>query len=128
MMQPNSERTRLDKWLWAARFFKTRSLATEAIGGGKIQVNGLRAKPSREVHIGDEIYVRKDMQEWTVVVEKLTTQRRCATEAQQMYVETEASIAKREQAKLEPPVAARARGTGRPTKRERRDIYKLKQL
>lgn len=127
-MQPNTERTRLDKWLWAARFFKTRSLATDAISGGKIQVNGQRAKPSREVHVGDEIYVRKDSQEWSVVVEKLTTQRRCATEAQQMYTETEASIAKREQAKLDQPVAARPRGSGRPTKRERRDIYKLKQL
>ncbi len=126
----DTERTRLDKWLWAARFFKTRSLATEAITGGKVHVNSQRAKPSRDVHIGDKIQVRKAAIEWTVIVQKLNIQRRSATEAQEMYQETAESIEKREQDKQDKQTVAgaRQRGMGRPTKRERRDIYRLKQL
>jgi len=124
------QRIRLDKWLWAARFFKTRSVATDAISGGKVHVNTQRVKPSRDVHIGDEIQVRKGAMEWTIVVQKLNIQRRSATEAQEMYQETAESVKKREHDKEEQQTAAglRQRGLGRPTKRERRDIYRLKQL
>lgn len=99
MADSTQERTRLDKWLWAARFFKTRSIATEAITGGKVHVNNQRAKPSKDIHLGDEIQVRKGSLEWTVVVQKLNIQRRSATEAQEMYQETAESIEKREQNK-----------------------------
>jgi len=129
MTETAQERTRLDKWLWAARFFKTRSIATEAITGGKVHLNSQRVKPSKDVHIGDEIQVRKGSLEWTVVVQKLNIQRRSANEAQEMYQETTESIEKREQNKEEHKAAGlRQRGMGRPTKRERRDIYRLKQL
>lgn len=130
MADSTQERIRLDKWLWAARFFKTRSIATEAITGGKVHLNSQRAKPAKDVHIGDEIQVRKGAMEWTVVVQKLNIQRRSATDAQEMYQETAESIEKREQNKQEKQgdAGVRERGTGRPTKRERRDIYRLKQL
>jgi ribosome-associated heat shock protein Hsp15 len=130
MTDTTQERTRLDKWLWAARFFKTRSIATEAISGGKVHVNSQRVKPSKDVHIGDEIQVRKGSLEWTVIVQKLNIQRRSANEAQEMYQETPESIEKREQNKQDQQATAglRQRGMGRPTKRERRDIYRLKQL
>ncbi|WP_353571335.1 S4 domain-containing protein [Candidatus Albibeggiatoa sp. nov. BB20] len=129
MTDTTQERTRLDKWLWAARFFKTRSVATDAISGGKVHVNSQRVKPSRDVHLGDEIQVRKGAIEWTVVVQKLNIQRRAATEAQEMYEETAESVKKREKDKQEQKSAgARQHGLGRPTKRERRDIYRLKQL
>jgi ribosome-associated heat shock protein Hsp15 len=87
----STEPLRLDKWLWAARFFKTRSLAAEAVAGGKVQLNSLRAKPSRTVRIGDEITVRRGPYESTVVVRDLGKQRGPASQAQQLYKETEES-------------------------------------
>lgn len=116
------DRVRLDKWLWAARFFKTRGLAVNAIDHGQVQVNGERVKPAKEVRLGMQVTVRSPM-ERTVVVRGLSDVRRGAPEAAQLYEETPESVARREQEveqrRLTPQ---RERGEGRPTKRERRQI------
>ena len=118
---------RLDKWLWAARFFKTRSLATTAIDTGKVHVDGDRVKPAKEVHNGQIIHIRNKDFEIEVEVRALSNIRRGAPEAALLYTETPASIAKRENAKAtgEGGHAQRDRGLGRPTKRQMRDIKKF---
>src|SRR5262247_2286057 len=93
-IEETSEPTRIDKWLCAARFFKTRSLAAEAVAGGKIDVNGARPKPSRIMRIGDQLSIRRGPYEWTVVVKGLAKLRGPAPEAQLLYEETENSNAK----------------------------------
>ena len=119
------KKVRLDKWLWAARFFKTRGLACEAIKGGKIELNGSRAKPSREVRVGDELQVRQGFDEKTVIVRDLSDRRGPAPVAQQLYEETAESIAAREKAAEQRRLANAHRepGQGRPTKRARRLIH-----
>ena len=87
-IEETNEPTRIDKWLWAARFFKTRSLAAEAVTGGKIDVNGTRAKPSRIMRLGDKLSIRRGLYEWTVVVKGLAKLRRPAPGAQLLYEET----------------------------------------
>jgi ribosome-associated heat shock protein Hsp15 len=121
------DKCRLDKWLWAARFFKTRSLATAAIETGKVHVDSDRAKPAKEVHIGQIIHIRNRDFEIEVNVQALSNVRRGAPEAALLYAETPASIAKREHAKAtgEGDHAQRERGAGRPTKRQLRDIKKF---
>ncbi len=123
----DNEKFRLDKWLWAARFFKTRGLACDAIDGGKVRVDGLRAKASKEVRVGNEIRVTREDGEWTVIVCGLSLQRRGAPEAALLYEETEESRARRlqlaEQRKAE--YGERERGAGRPTKRDRRLIHRF---
>lgn len=121
------QKCRLDKWLWAARFFKTRSLATTAIDTGKVHVDGDRAKPAKEVHIGQLIHIRTRDFEIEVNVQALSNVRRGAPEAALLYSETQESINKRENAKLtgEHDFAQRDRGAGRPTKRQLRDIKKF---
>lgn len=123
----DADKFRLDKWLWAARFFKTRGLACDAIDGGKVRVDGLRAKAAKEVRIGNEIRVTREDGEWTVVVKGLSLQRRPAAEAVLLYEETEESKARRqalaEQRKAE--YGERERGSGRPTKRDRRLIHRF---
>ncbi len=118
---------RLDKWLWAARFFKTRNLAIEAIRGGKVQVDGQRVKPARALHPGSEVRIRKGPQEFTVIVQGLAAQRRPASEAVLLYRETEDSRARREALAEQRRLAAvkHARGTGRPTKKDRRQLEKM---
>lgn len=118
---------RLDKWLWAARFFKTRSLATTAIDTGKVHVDGGRVKPAKEVHIGQVVHIRNRDFEIEVNVYALSNVRKGAPEAALLYNETTESIAKRENAKLtgEHDFAQRDRGAGRPTKRQLRDIKKF---
>ncbi len=120
---------RLDKWLWAARFFKTRSLAADAIDSGKVRVDGERTKTAKEVKVGMLIHIRTRDFEIELNVAGLSDIRRGAPEAVTLYMETEASRLKREQAKLtrESDFATRDRGTGRPTKRELRDIKKFTQ-
>lgn len=117
---------RLDKWLWAARFFKTRSLASEAIERQRVQVNGQPVKPARELRLGDEVMLRLDaLGARHVVVHGLSMQRGPAAAAQQLYEETPASTAARqraaEQRRLAPDPAA-TQPDGRPTKRDRREI------
>lgn len=121
------QKCRLDKWLWAARFFKTRSLATTAIDTGKVHVDGDRAKPAKEVHVGQVIHIRNRDFEIEVDVLALSNVRRGAPEAALLYAETQASITKRENAKAtgEGQFAQRDRGMGRPTKRQQRDIKKF---
>jgi ribosome-associated heat shock protein Hsp15 len=121
------DKCRLDKWLWAARFFKTRSLATAAIETGKVHVDSDRAKPAKEVHIGQVIHIRNRDFEIEVNVQALSNVRRGAPEAALLYTETPASISKRENAKAtgEGDHAQRERGAGRPTKRQLRDIKKF---
>ena len=87
---------RLDKWLWAARFYKTRSLAVEAVNGGHVHVNGQRVKPSREVHIGDELKINKTPYSYTITVQALSNKRGSASIAQTLYVEHAESIQQRE--------------------------------
>lgn len=121
------QKVRIDKWLWAARFYKTRSLASEAIKGGKVHVNGNRAKPSREMELGDTLILRQGFDEKTVVVQALSDKRGPATVAQQLYSETEESVARREKEKELRQLASaqRPHGEGRPTKRSRRLIHRF---
>jgi ribosome-associated heat shock protein Hsp15 len=122
-------RVRLDKWLWAARFFKTRSAAADAIAGGKIDANGERAKRSRLVVVGDVIMIRRPPFEHQITVRGLSDTRGPAKDAVLLYEETPESRAKREllsyQLKNAPVLTFH--GTGRPTKRDRRVINKIKQ-
>jgi ribosome-associated heat shock protein Hsp15 len=122
------ERLRLDKWLWAARFYKTRSLATEEIVKGRVQANGQDAKPSRDIKIGDLLVIRQGPVIRTLTVLGLSQQRGSAPVAQQLYAETPDSIRQREQAAEQRRLASEPAQTiehGRPTKRDRRDIAKI---
>jgi ribosome-associated heat shock protein Hsp15 len=122
-LQPeHAERIRLDKWLWAARFFKTRNLAIEAINGGKVHYNGQRVKPSKAVYLDDVLEVRTHVVR-TVWIRGLSIQRRPATEAALLYEETPESILKRASESRHPSV--RPAGLGRPTKRDRRLIHRF---
>lgn len=121
------KKVRIDKWLWAARFYKTRSLATEAIKGGKVTINGNRAKPSRDVEVGDVVVLRQGVDQKTVHVLALSDKRGPATVAQLLYQETEESIEKREKEKQLRKLASVQvpHGEGRPTKRSRRLIHRF---
>jgi ribosome-associated heat shock protein Hsp15 len=119
------EKLRIDKWLWAARFYKTRTLASEEIGKGRVEVNGLEAKPAREVKVGDTVSMRREAVTRTVVVKGLSGTRGSAPVAQQLYEETADSVKAREQAAEQrrlSPEPALAIGHGRPTKRGRREL------
>ncbi|TFZ48395.1 ribosome-associated heat shock protein Hsp15 [Serratia proteamaculans] len=124
----DDEAVRLDKWLWAARFYKTRALAREMIDGGKVHYNGQRGKPSKIVELNAEIKLRQGNEERTVIVLAVTNQRRGADEAQQMYQETEASIVNREKVALARKMNALTmpHPDRRPDKKERRDLIKFK--
>ena len=119
------ETLRIDKWLWCARFFKTRSVAADEIAKGRVTVNGLAAKASREVRPGDTVVLRQGPVQRTVVVRALSGMRGPAPVAQQLYEETAESIALREKAqelRRLAPEPAHSLTEGRPTKRNRRDI------
>ncbi len=126
--QPETDTQRLDKWLWVARFFKTRGLAATAISGGKVQVAGERVKPSRRIGPGALLEIRRGPVQWRVVVRDVARHRRPASEAALLYAETPESIAQREreaeQRKLE--AGARRERLGKPSKRARRDATRLK--
>jgi ribosome-associated heat shock protein Hsp15 len=112
---------RLDKWLWAARFFKTRRLAVEAIEGGRVSVNGERAKPAKEIRVGDELAIRRPPYEHRVVVKGLALQRGSAAIAAQLFEETEESRARRTVLAAEMKALPQPRFPGRPTKKTRRE-------
>lgn len=120
-------KVRLDKWLWAARFFKTRALATEAINGGHIHLNGHRPKPSRSIEPGDELSIRRGQDEYRITVRELAEKRGPASVAQQLYEESEQSRAERErlaeQRRLQ--AAAEPRPAKRPDKKGRRQIIRF---
>ena len=121
-----SEPIRVDKWLWAARFFKTRSLATDAIDHGRVKLNGLKIKPAKTIQCGDVLDIDNGSTQWQVKVIGLSGQRGSATLARQLYTETEESIKTREQEAMRralfPEPSADIKG--RPTKRDRRLLDK----
>ncbi|AFT68830.1 S4 domain protein [Alloalcanivorax dieselolei B5] len=123
-----SEGIRIDSWLWAARFFKTRSLAKQAVEGGKIQVDGAKAKPSKTVQPGSEVVIRKGDEQWTVRVEGLSNRRGPASIAQTLYQETEESRQQRQTKSEQRRLAhnANASPDHRPSKKERRDLARFK--
>ncbi len=123
-----AERVRVDKWLWAARFYKTRGEATEAVLGGRVQVNGARVKPAKEIGVGDMIEIGRGPLRWTVEVTGLAERRGSASVAATLYDETAESVAAREQRSVEQRLA-RPPGSdlgARPTKRDRRLIDSLR--
>src|SRR5688572_24252204 len=128
MIDHEDGRVRLDKWLWAARFFKTRALAAEAVEGGKVQVNGDRPKRARPLQVGDEIRVRLGPYEHTITVRALSARRGPALEAAGLYEETAASRTAREAlaVQLKSLHAVFGPDKGRPSKKDRREIQKLK--
>lgn len=123
----DDDKIRIDKWLWAARFFKTRSLAKQAIEGGKIHCDGQRVKASKEMVVGLELTIRQDLTEKIVIVKALSDQRRGAPEAALLYEETEASKQKREEqaAQRKAGLANFIISDHKPNKKERRQIHRF---
>ena len=130
-MQPALEAIRLDKWLWTARFFKTRKLAADAISGGKVHVNNQRAKPGKEVKLGTTLAITKDTHRWDVTITALSNQRRPAKEAILLYEETAESLAKRQQQIIQQREQRElfdfSGQDHKPNKKERRLIHRFKQ-
>lgn len=128
-MDPITTAMRLDKWLWVARFFKTRQLAVEAINGGKVQLNGQRTKPGKELRPGAHLRIHKGSLEWEIRVLALARQRRPASEAARLYEESAASQVRRARQLEEQRLLRRAgaRAAGKPTKRDRRLIHRFTQ-
>lgn len=115
---------RVDKWLWAARFFKTRSLASDAVSGGKVRINGATTKPARDIKVGDKLEIANSETRWVVTVQALSDKRGPAPEARLLYEETPESVAAREAERdarkfIQDPAADLH---GRPTKRDRRQM------
>lgn len=128
MKEKPSEGVRLDKWLWAARFYKTRADAREMVEGGKVHYNGQRSKPSKQVEVAAELTLRQGSDQRTVVIEAISDKRGPATVAQQLYRETAESIEKREKVALARKMNALTmpHPDRRPDKKERRDLMKFK--
>ncbi|MDP0588788.1 MAG: S4 domain-containing protein [Candidatus Endonucleobacter bathymodioli] len=123
-----SNKIRLDKWLWAARFYKTRNIAKDAVDSGKVRLNGHRCKPGKEPKVGDTIRLRMGCDEKTVTVQALSDKRQKADIAQQLYLETEESIVLREKSALERKTMnyATPRPEQKPGKKDRRKLRELK--
>lgn len=126
MVSELTDKSRIDKWLWAARFYKTRSLSAEAVEGGKVTLQGARIKPARSVNIGDVLEIRVGKFRYEVEVLGLSNKRGGAPEAQKLYRETDASRAQREALAAELRAQPQPAYKGRPTKRERRKIENFK--
>jgi ribosome-associated heat shock protein Hsp15 len=127
-MTDRPEAVRLDTWLWAARFFKTRALAAQAVEGGRVQLHGHPVKRGRQVHVGDRIRLRTGPYEYLLTVRGLATRRGPAAEAAALYVEDPESRTRREHLAEQQRLArqAFAFGEGKPTKRDRRALHRLK--
>ena len=121
------ETVRIDKWLWAARFFKTRSIAKSAIEGGKVHFDGERVKVSKEVRVGMELTIQQGFEKKTVIIKAISNMRGPAPIAQQLYEETEVSLAKRELLASQRKLHNLARPDHRPSKKDRRQISRFKQ-
>jgi len=121
------DRVRVDRWLWAARFFKTRALAAGAVAGGKVQVNGSRAKPAKQVQVGDRLRVRVGPYDWILTVSAVTERRGSARDAQLLYDESPEGRAARERLAEAHKIAPTPtdQGKGRPTKKDRRKLELL---
>ncbi len=126
----DDDQQRLDKWLWAARFFKTRPLAAQAISGGKVHLNGERVKPSRNVKPGDQLQITRGQFEFKLTIVGLNKNRRPAVEAQALYLEDETSVEKRKQLAQSLKIlnANMPHSEKRPSKKQRRQIVKLKRV
>ncbi|KAF1052298.1 MAG: Heat shock protein 15 [Stenotrophomonas maltophilia] len=128
MSDKDDDKVRLDKWLWAARFYKTRAQAKEAIEGGKVHCRGERCKPGKEPKIGEEYVLRTGFDERTVVVRALSAVRRGAPEAQLLYEETHDSVQRREQATaMRKAGAVGVQTDGRPSKKQRRQLFQFRE-
>lgn len=125
----DQDQVRLDKWLWAARFYKTRNLAKQAIEGGKVHYNSQRTKPGKHVEAGAEITLRLGWQERIVVIDNISDRRRSASEAQALYHETEDSVKRREDLAWQRKTmqAAQLPPARRPSKKDRRDIQRFRE-
>jgi ribosome-associated heat shock protein Hsp15 len=127
MSDKDDDKVRLDKWLWAARFYKTRALAKAAIEGGKVHHRGERCKPGKEPKVGDEYVIRTGVEERSVVVQALSVVRRGAPEAQALYAETPESVERREKAAAQRKAGALGMQTdGRPSKKQRRQLHQFR--
>jgi len=126
-----SESMRLDKWLWAARFFKTRKLATDAVSGGKVHVNNQRSKPGKEVKPGTKLFISKESYTWDITVLAINSQRRPAKEAVLLYEETPESITSRHtqiaKHRENRTLFESSREQRKPNKKQRRQIHRFKQ-
>ena len=122
MSEAHKDAIRLDKWLWAARFYKTRQLAIEAVSAGHVQLNGERAKPAKSVKPGDQLTIRKPPYQFTVVVKSISEKRGSATVASELFAETPKSIVAREKLQAELREMPAPIFKGRPTKRDRRTL------
>ena len=127
-MDGSDQTQRLDKWLWAARFFKTRSAASTAVNGGKITVDGVKPKPARALRIGALLHIERGAHQFEVVVKELCEQRRGFPQASAMYEETPQSVARRQLESTRRELAQRRRqqALGRPNSRERQTLRRLK--
>jgi len=127
MKQKQTSSLRIDIWLWAARFFKTRSLAGEAVSGGKVHLNGNRVKPAKLLQSGDKLEITRGFDVFVVTVNDINSKRRPAKEAQLLYTETEQSISKREENSVQRKLIAQMHpaAEGRPSKRDRRKIIRF---
>ncbi len=128
MAQDPDTRVRIDRWVWAARFFKTRSLAAQAVDGGKVKLNDARVKPAKALQVGDRLEIRIGLYEWSITVRQLREQRGPASAARELYTEDEQSIERRAAA-----AAARREGLypvaeygGRPVKKQRRSLQRIR--
>lgn len=131
MLKPYLDsKVRLDKWLWAARFFKTRSIAKQAIEGGKVHCDGQRVKAAKEISVGDMLSIRQDLDEKVVLVTALSDQRRGAPEAALLYQETEQSKALREKraAERKAGMASFIASDTKPDKKARRQIHRFQRI
>ena len=126
-MMPDTglDKVRLDKWLWAARFFKTRSLAAEAVNGGKVHANGARTKPAHPVRLGESLTIRRGAYDYQVIVRGLSCRRGPASQAVLLYEETPESVQKREVLANQIKLQATPRPPGRPNKKDRRRIIRF---